>query len=85
MIPHCYYRKTTQQKTGMQKASPFPKLPLENYKRIVYNHLRNNQRIFACPMIATGNLMMVLISYNRLSPIGVGDSQFTFCGGCQGM
>lgn len=65
--------------------SPFPKLPLESDKQIVYNQCRNNQRIFACPMIATGNLMMVLISCDRLSPIGVGDSQFTFYGGCQGM
>lgn len=61
--------KTIQPKNRDAETSPFPKLPLENHERIVYNHLRNNQRIFACPMIATGNLMMVLISYDRLSPI----------------
>ena len=36
-------------------ASPFPKLPLAKTRWIVYNQIRNNQRILARPMIAPGN------------------------------
>lgn len=36
-------------------------------------------------MIASGNLIMVILSYDRLSPMGVGGSRLTFYGDCQGM
>lgn len=39
------------------KTSPFTKLILANKQYIVYNHLRDNQRILARPMVATGNLI----------------------------
>lgn len=42
------------------KTSPFPKLILANEQFIVYNHFRSNQRVFACPMVVTGNLKMFL-------------------------
>ena len=58
------------------ETPPFPNLPLEISKRIVYNQIRNNQRIFACPMIVTGNLIKFQLRC-RLSPMGVGGSQFT--------
>lgn len=66
------------------ETSPFPKLPLEKHKQIVYNQIRNNQRIFACPMIVTGNLIKFQLRC-RLLPIGVGGSRVTFCGDCRDM
>jgi hypothetical protein len=42
------------------KTSQFPKLMLANEQSIVYNHLKDNQRILACPIVATGNLFMVI-------------------------
>lgn len=73
-----------QLKNEDAETSTFPKLPLEISKRIVYNHHRSNQRIFACPMVATGNLIKFQLRC-RLSPIGVGDSQFTSFGDCRDM
>ena len=40
----------------MPKHPHFQTFPLEKYEWIAYNHLRSNQRIFVCPMVATGNL-----------------------------
>ena len=74
-----YSRKNEDAETSL-----FPKLPLEKEPRIVYNHHRNNQRIFACPMIVTGNLIKFQLRC-RLSPIGVGGSRVTFYGDCRGM
>lgn len=52
------YRVTCESlKKGDAKhsAPPFPKLPLEKSLWVLYNQIRSNQRIFACPLIATGN------------------------------
>ena len=38
------------------KTSSFPKLTLANEQGIIYNHIRNSQRVFVHPMVVTGNL-----------------------------
>lgn len=67
------------------ETSPFPKLSLEKEPWIVYNRLRNNQRIFALSDDCHRKLINKVYELHRLSPMGVGDSQFTFYGDCRGM
>lgn len=67
------------------ETSPFPKLPLEKHKQIVYNHLRSNQRIFAVSDGCHRKLNNGDFKLNRLSPIAVGDGQFIFYGDCRDM
>lgn len=57
---------------------------LANEQVIVYNHLRDNQRILASPMVAIGNLFMVINKLQGYPLFAVGDSPFT-CGGCRYM
>jgi len=47
--------RTIISKNGGQKTSPFPKLTLANEQGIIYNQIRNSQRVFARPMVVTGN------------------------------
>ena len=72
-------------KNGDAETSPFPKLPLEKAKQVVYNQDRNNQRIFAVSDDCHRKLINRVYELHRLSPMGVGGSQLTFCGDCQGM
>ena len=57
---------------------------LANRQGIVYNQYRNNQRIFALSDGCHRKLLNMVYELCRLSPIGVEDSHFIFCGGCQG-
>ena len=67
------------------ETSPFPKLPLEKHKRIVYNHHRNNQRIFALSDDCHRKLINRVYELHRLLPIAVGGSRFTSYGDCRDM
>lgn len=81
----CYKKYKLKNEDAKLSASPFPKLPLEISKRIVYNHHRNNQRIFALSDDCYRKLINKVYELHRLSPMGVGGSQFTFYGDCQDM
>lgn len=72
-------------KNGDAETSPFPKLPLEKELRIVYNHHRSNQRIFALSDDCHRKLINRVYELHRLLPIAVGGSQFTFYGDCRDM
>ena len=63
----------------------FPKLQLEIFKCIVYNQIRNNQRIFAVSDDCHRKLINKVYELHRLLPIAVGGSQFTFYGDCRDM
>ena len=60
------------------QTSPFPKLLLEKSMQVVYNHHRNNQRIFAVSDDCHRKLNNGDFKLSRLSPIAVGDGQFIF-------
>ena len=76
--------RKSQKKWGCRKHPHFLNFSLANKQGIVYNQYRNNQRIFALSDGCHRKLLNMVYELCRLSPIGVEDSHFIFCGGCQG-
>ena len=74
----------SQPKGRCRKHPHFLNFSLANKQGIVYNQYRNNQRIFALSDGCHRKLLNMVYELCRLSPIGVEDSHFIFCGGCQG-